>query len=847
MEDDIFTPLGTASAVLKLSKVAWRLGIALSKLDQDAQRVDSAIQHLAGDVKSLGNECDSIYTKLDEVVSRSKDGSPPPYDGDGRMWNCLAAQVGETSRLIHELELFIKSVRMEETDSLVYQPQRLKQLDKSNDQIGEMGAIVRRHTDNFRTTLQLISTVLAHLAPHRSERPLLVEVEQLQDMVKKLQRSTQIGPPWRHTHTEVTLMQYAQEAIEKGRAIYEANLAAAPVVRSFGTANSNTRTTGWMSALESLRRDQQNLEHSDPVSKIKSTNSADEAHAMHSTKSSQNAAQDGEGSDSEDDLDTDLAKSALDTGTKAFEAQEWDESNSLLQEALRVLQQLPNQRRAFCDIFYLHYQLAVCAYHTQEHVIAEGALLSLIQQSTSSNEQRGCIHHATHLLSQLYICMGQVNRARAECEKALQARRRLLGKQCDASLESMALMAHIYVLLNNRALAKSCLAMIPEARRDAILRSVENSLGTKVEHLDFSSLLSGPAVERARSRLRTSTLEQQPEHREDVHGSALNSSPAISPQQSHQHTMSLETCSLDLPSMLKTSPLSVEDTRERRPAEKERRVRECSSGMEALHPASSNKVQSPEVGHTLTRKEILDKVGCQPRDRIEEAVCAGDYAALSGLLNKKMGFWRSVRKRGRPERVTALHFAALFGEVEMARRLLDADFNINEVPFGYTTSLTPLNFAIGARQVAMADFLCANGAKPSEPDTWSSLAGQLMSRSWLMKTMSESERESVPDRITAIMAILLKHGWDVNAPLGESDGTVLHQAVSFWTGSYQWDLSLRAAVTSFLCKRGANPCQVNKQGKTPYDMASVSGHQDLLKILSQKDRPVELFELPGQI
>lgn len=81
---------------------------------------------------------------------------------------------------------------------------------------------------------------------------------------------------------------------------------------------------------------------------------------------------------SEDDLDTDLAKAAMATGTKAFEAQEWEEAISLLQEALRILQQLPKQQRVFCDIFTLHYKLAVCVYHTQEPVIAEMALMSLV-------------------------------------------------------------------------------------------------------------------------------------------------------------------------------------------------------------------------------------------------------------------------------------------------------------------------------------------------------------------------------------------------------------------------------------------------------------------------------------
>jgi hypothetical protein len=115
-------------------------------------------------------------------------------------------------------------------------------------------------------------------------------------------------------------------------------------------------------------------------------------------------------------------------------------------------------------------------------------------------------------------------------------------------------------------------------------------------------------------------------------------------------------------------------------------------------------------------------------------VCDGDHEGLMTILDKKKSFWRSsARKRSRPERVTALHFAALLGEVGMARALIQAGFSVNEVPFGYSTTLKLLNFDIGARQVVMVALLTANGAVPADPDTWSTLAGQLLSRSWLMK------------------------------------------------------------------------------------------------------------------
>lgn len=151
------TAVGIVSAVLALSNAAWKLGISLSKLDQDTRIVHITVKNLAGEVKSLGNECDLVYAELNEVISKSETGPPPHYDVDGRIWNCLATQVEETNRTMQELELFIKSVRGEEP-SFIGQAQRQKKLDKSKDQIASIRTQVCRHTDNLHTTLLLMNT-----------------------------------------------------------------------------------------------------------------------------------------------------------------------------------------------------------------------------------------------------------------------------------------------------------------------------------------------------------------------------------------------------------------------------------------------------------------------------------------------------------------------------------------------------------------------------------------------------------------------------------------------------------------------------------------------------------------
>lgn len=556
-----------------------------------------------------------------------------------------------------------------------------------------------------------------------------------------------------------------------------------------------------------------------------------------------NAGDDREGDDSDDDLYTDLAQAALDTATTAFEAKEWAEADSLLQEALRLLQQLSRNQRAFCDIFGLHYKLAACSYHTHDPVEAEQALLSVIKLPASSDEQQKCVQGAKHLLSQLCVRTGQLDRARSECEKALQARRRLLGKQSDAALESMALMAHIYVLLDNRARAKSYLTMIPEARRDAVIKSVEDSLGTAVQHLDFASL-------QAQARTPAATADLTIRRFSDLSPGESAEDHALSPMSEMVQTSASSPLwrspppppdepmrQPDEPTVESPRPVTVQPTPHQIETDSTAGEDFQADAVSLLGGASFNPGDPPMavlLDKNQRRREILDRIGCQPQDAIERAVCDGDHPTLTTLLHRRKDFWRSqLRKRVRPERLTALHFAALFGEIDMARRLLAANFSVNEVPYGYTTALPPLKVAIGARQAEMVEFLIAHGAHPVHPETWATLASQLLSRSWLLKTLFEDEREMAASRILSVMSILIKSGWDVNAPYEASGATVLHQSVNFWTGSYRWDLTLRTAVTSFLCENGADAFLPNDEGKTAYAIALAADHQDLLAILDR--------------
>lgn len=661
-------------------------------------------------------------------------------------------------------------------------------------------------------------------------------------MVDRMEKLTQDDPRFRLSQTESALLQCAHEVIAKGTATHFASSATDSATDGQEAEINSTHAVPWWDALESLRADQQNLSNPGTTYKAFRTVPGQQSHGVECEPVVSIVVD-----DYDDDLGQDLAKVALDTGNQAFEEQEWDEADSLLQEAFQAVQLLPQHQRTFCDFFDLHYKMAITAYHTQDPELAEEALQSFVRQTPDSDEQRGSIYNAMHLLSQLYIRTSRIERAREECEKALGARRRIFGKQSDASLESMALMAHIYVLLNQQPRAKIYLAMIPEAKRDAILALVENSLGPEVQHLDFASLLKSFPESVADSRSIRSDGQSTRGDDQSVRGETL--SPL-------RETLSIcEGSGLALghtrdSTFSGTTYASPTTTSDYSPSSPKPYLSQNNASPIIPHtPPAHPPVPPPSNSQPLSRQQILDKVGCQPRDALEEAVCSGDAITLASLLHKRKHSWRTkLRGRSRPERVTALHFAALFGEVDMARRLLAANFGINEVPYGYSNPLTPLAFAVGARQTDMVDFLLNNGARPPEGESWSTLAGQLLTKAWLEKTLSSSGKDAAISRIISIYAILLKHGWNINAPYEKASGkTVLHQAVAFWTGDYKWNLELRKQVTQFLCERGADPWVANAEGKTPWDLAQANGHQDLLLLLGGQQAGKMRDDWRGQI
>lgn len=168
----------------------------------------------------------------------------------------------------------------------------------------------------------------------------------------------------------------------------------------------------------------------------------------------------------EDDLQIEMIREAYELGRLDFQAKDYEKASMLLQEVLSMVEESPVRSTGFFDVGELRWMLAVCAYHQGDVQTAEAALKQMVQIPAQTQDERARLCEAGHILSLACVKLGNLHEARQYCDSALQGRRRLLGKHDRACHESLALLARIFELQDNRARAAIYSKMIPEDTRD---------------------------------------------------------------------------------------------------------------------------------------------------------------------------------------------------------------------------------------------------------------------------------------------------------------------------------------------------------------------------------------------
>jgi ankyrin repeat protein len=197
--------------------------------------------------------------------------------------------------------------------------------------------------------------------------------------------------------------------------------------------------------------------------------------------------------------------------------------------------------------------------------------------------------------------------------------------------------------------------------------------------------------------------------------------------------------------------------------------------------------------------------------RLTAAAKAKDEAAVATLLRQKLD-----ANAAEPDGATALHWAAHWDDLKMAKALLAAGAKPNAAN-DYGT--TPILLAATNGSAAMIDVLLAAGAKANSALP----TGET--------TLMTAARSGKVDAVNTLLA----HGADVNAKQLSKGQTALMWAVS----------ESHHAVVSALLERGADVNAATASGFTPLMFAARAGDVETGRILIAKGARVNDFDHGG--
>ena len=175
---------------------------------------------------------------------------------------------------------------------------------------------------------------------------------------------------------------------------------------------------------------------------------------------------------SDDEFAIEAAQYAILDGRTAFEKNDYAEASKSLQEALKMVRELPSRRQAIYDACDIRYMLGVCCFHLQGPSETREALFAIVHNTprakVQDDKRRQQVLNAGHLLAQTDVRLNNLELARSICHQTLQGRAKLLSKTHELYYESLALMSRIVELQGHAQRAKIFAKMLPEDQKSLL-------------------------------------------------------------------------------------------------------------------------------------------------------------------------------------------------------------------------------------------------------------------------------------------------------------------------------------------------------------------------------------------
>lgn len=412
------------------------------------------------------------------------------------------------------------------------------------------------------------------------------------------------------------------------------------------------------------------------------------------------------------DVNEVLVETSLKQGFQAFESKNYKDARHNLLSAKKGIDMMNPDRRNRIDLPKLHYALAVSGAYVEDIEQAKASLSAYVRHTSAfaNDEELLQVAHVQHLLAQVWIGCENLPEAIAACNSAFITRNGKLKKSDNWLHQTTALRCLIFEFEKKPRDASILRKTIPDGSRDVLQQMYASlkPLGKIGPHGNQLVAQSWPA-----SQLlpvwSMATLKVAPVQPPKQAAGAGGKAPSVKP-----------------PQQTPATPLPVDI-----------KYRE----------------------NLLTELNLTTNPKQQLSWRLKQAIVTGNQRDVASRIDN-----------GDHVGPPALHLAALFDELEIAKLLVErgsADVNgqctCNSSKPGLSVyGVTPMHLAIGAQNVKLIRYLARKKGffgrqkRHSAPPLW------LLNERWLSKPGNDN-----PQKMRSVLETMQDCNWDTNARLNE--------------------------------------------------------------------------------
>ena len=478
-------PITIVSCVAAGIKLSGEISGAIYTFVHETSHVDETFKIFADEIQSLSRLLKAIVTNLSHpLLDLSKLSTPQGGGGLQEIWEAIYGSVEDCRQYLEKLRVVVLKVQgKKDNDDLLSRTKRTIDMKLNKHEITAFRQALRSHQNDLNTAVVMLNVYLSYQSPAQIQSNLAAQVGMLRDLILQIPEavSLQTGPREPIGSNSSVVLKKAAEKIfsnasvvsDKRSTIWGGSQRDFTTGSEFGEPLTQVEMSGiamWQSNVDPAANES--------ISSGPSTYSGPSVFSAAGTTSTIMEAS----SDDEGEIEADLVTHALSVADKFYGQQQYGRAVDKYRYALGRADGLDMTRREHLT------QLKVAPVKLAKSLLEEGKfeeseklLLGIVREHSTSDTHAAAILDASYHLGQMCLKKEDYKNAITYSLKTFTGRRRLLGKDAQATQDAVRTLVAAYVANGDEDEADAWSEMLAA-------RSQSTNANPRVSTGDMSSL-----------------------------------------------------------------------------------------------------------------------------------------------------------------------------------------------------------------------------------------------------------------------------------------------------------------------------------------------------------------------